>query len=119
MALPRPEDRRDISVPLARLDQDSSRAVVIITILALRVLDVRVNRVGDGFVCTFTSCSGRSSRPLAVMTHACHQIPKTRTDGRPVAPGRFAPPHIGGGGSSGIGGGCGSPNAASAADMAP
>ncbi len=27
--------------------------------------------------------------------------------------------HIGGGGSSGIGGGCGSPNAASAADMAP
>jgi hypothetical protein len=32
---------------------------------------------------------------------------------------RFAPPHTGGGGSSGIGGGCGSPNAASAADMAP
>jgi len=35
---------------------------------------------------------------------------------------RAAPPHIGvsgGGGSSGIGGGCGSPNAASAADMAP
>ena len=34
----------------------------------------------------------------------------------------LAPPHIGvsgGGGSSGIGGGCGSPNAASAADMAP
>jgi hypothetical protein len=28
-------------------------------------------------------------------------------------------PHIAGGGSSGIGGGCGSPNAASAADMAP
>ena len=35
---------------------------------------------------------------------------------------RLAPPHIDGsgvGGSSGIGGGCGSPNAASAADMAP
>ena len=35
---------------------------------------------------------------------------------------RLALPHIdgsGGGGSSGIGGGCGSPNAASAADMAP
>ena len=35
---------------------------------------------------------------------------------------RLAPPHTGGsgcGGSSGIGGGCGSPNAASAADMAP
>jgi hypothetical protein len=35
---------------------------------------------------------------------------------------RLAPPHIdgsGGGGSSGIGGGCGSPNAASADDMAP
>jgi hypothetical protein len=34
----------------------------------------------------------------------------------------LAPPHIGGtgdGGSSGIGGGCGCPNAASAADMAP
>ena len=53
MALLRPEDRRGISVPLARRDQDSSRAVVIITILALLVLDVRVNRVGDGLVCTF------------------------------------------------------------------
>jgi len=36
--------------------------------------------------------------------------------------GKLATPHvdgIGGGGSSGIGGGCGAPNAASAADMAP
>ena len=32
---------------------------------------------------------------------------------------RLAPPHLGVGGSSGIGGGCGSPNAASAADIAP
>ena len=44
--------------------------------------------------------------------------------GRPAAPGGLLPPHIGCGGSScggssGIGGGCGSPNAASAADMAP
>ena len=39
--------------------------------------------------------------------------------GRPRLRGGFTAPHAGDGGSSGIGGGCGSPNAASAADMAP
>jgi hypothetical protein len=57
-------------------------------------------------------------RPVPLLAESLKRRPAPIGD-RPVVPGGLAAPHIGCGGSSGIGGGCSSPNAASAADMAP
>jgi hypothetical protein len=71
-----------INVPLAHRGESARWSVVVVIVAALRGLDVDVDGVRDGLVCTARFVLVDHGRPLTVVVHPRHEIAQARAAGR-------------------------------------